>query len=270
MPEVEWAKLKAHELRDLAARNAVVILPVAAIEQHGPHLPVMTDTRIGAEVARRAAEKAFDQRPTLVAPAVWSGLSEHHMAFGGTLSLDHETFAAVLRCLISSLVRHGFADVLISNSHGGNIIAMQAAADRFATELGATIVATTYAAEGHAAIAELLEDQDGVMHAGEAETSMMLALEPDLVDTTDLAALATERGAGFLGAGTASYRWRPFQHMTANGVSGNPTRAGAEKGERLMEAAAESIATLITDPDTWSPAQDLRGEGTGGVPFRRG
>ena len=124
MPEVEWAKLKAHELRDLANRNAVVILPVAAIEQHGPHLPVVTDTRIGGEVARRAAEKAFARRPTVVAPVVWSGLSEHHMGFGGTLTLDHETFFAVLRCLIASVVRHGFTDVLISNSHGGNILAM--------------------------------------------------------------------------------------------------------------------------------------------------
>ena len=268
MPEVDWARLKAHELRDLANRNAVVILPVAAIEQHGPHLPVMTDTRIGGEVARRAAEKAFDRRPTVVAPVVWSGLSEHHMAFGGTLTLDHETFFAVLRCLIASVVRHGFTDVLISNSHGGNILAMQAAADRFATELGATIVATTYATEGLAAIAPLLEDQGGVMHACEAETSMMLVLEPDLVDATDLAALATERDGGFLGAGATSYRWRPFQHMTANGVSGNPTRAGTEKGERLLEAASEALAALIADPDTWSPPRDLRGDGVAGVPFR--
>ncbi len=268
MPEVEWAKLKAHELRDLASRSAAVILPVAAIEQHGPHLPVMTDTRIGGEVARRAALKASGRRPTVVAPVVWSGLSEHHMAFGGTLTLDHETFSAVLRCLITSVVRHGFTDVLISNSHGGNILAMQTAADRFATELGATIVATTYATEGHEAIAALLEDQGGVMHAGEAETSMMLVLEPELVDATELAALATDRGAGFLGAGTTSYRWRPFQHMTANGVSGNPTRATAEKGERLLEAAAEAIAALITDPDTWSPPGDLRGDGIAGVPFR--
>ena len=175
----------------------------------------------------------------------------------------------MLRCLIASVVRHGFTDVLISNSHGGNILAMQTAADRFATALGATIVATTYATEALAAIAPLLEDQAGVMHACEAETSMMLALEPTLVDSTDLAALATDRDGGFLGAGTTSYRWRPFQHMTANGVSGNPTRASAEKGERLLEAAADAIAGLITDPDTWSPPRDQRGDGVAGVPFRR-
>ncbi len=269
MPEVEWAKLKAQELRDLANRNAVVILPIAATEQHGPHLPVMTDTRIGGEVAVRAARKAFASRPTVVAPVLWSGLSEHHMPFGGTFTLDHDTFVGVLRCLIGSLVRHGFSDVLISNSHGGNIRAMQAAADQLTAELGATVVATTYATEGADAIAALLEDQQSIMHACEGETSMMLVLEPDLVDRLNLGSLATDRGNGFLGAGQASYRWRPFAHMTANGVSGNPAKANAEKGERLLEAAADAVAALIVDPDTWAPPRDLRGEGIGGVPFRR-
>ena len=73
MPEVEWARLKAHELRALAEWNAAVIIPTAAIEQHGPHLPVMADQRIGHEVAVRAARKAFATRPTLVTPVMWSG-----------------------------------------------------------------------------------------------------------------------------------------------------------------------------------------------------
>lgn len=270
MIEVEWARMKAHELRDLANRNAVVILPVAAIEQHGPHLPVMTDTRIGGEVAARAARKAFETRPTVVMPVVWSGLSEHHMPYGGTLTLDHGTFLGMLRCLIHSVVRHGFTDVLISNSHGGNIRASEMAADQLAQETGATIVSTTYANEARPAFGEILDDQPGVMHGCEAETSMMMALETGLVDTSDLAALATERGKGFLNAGEASYRWRPFHHMTGNGVSGNPARASAEKGERLLDAAAAALAELILDEKTWAKPQDLRGDGVAGVPFRRG
>jgi creatinine amidohydrolase len=272
MAEVEWARLKAHELRALAEQDACVILPIASIEQHGPHLPVMTDTRLGHEVAVRAARLAYPRRPTVVTPVVWSGLSEHHMRFGGTLILSHATFRAVLHDLIHALTRHGFRDVLISNSHGGNIVPMQQIADELAPVLPATIVATTYVSEAALEFARLLEDQAGVQHACEAETSMMLAVEPDLVDTSDLARLATERGAGFLSAGKASYRWRPFEHMTANGVSGVPTKASAEKGERLLDAAAAAIAALITDPETWAPAQDLRGEGPGqspgGVPFR--
>lgn len=268
MPEVEWARLKAHELRALAAEGAAVILPIASIEQHGPHLPVMTDTRLGHEIAVRAARIAYPDRPTLVTPVVWSGLSEHHMPYGGTLILSHATFRAVVRDLIEALTRHGFRDVLISNSHGGNIVAMQQIADELAPQMAATIVATTYVSEAALEFARILEDQSGVQHACEAETSMMLAVEPELVDASDLGSLATERGLGFLSAGKASYRWRPFQHMTANGVSGIPTRASAEKGERLLEAAARAIAALVTDPETWAPAGDVRGRGTGGVPFR--
>ena len=268
MAEVEWARMKAQELRALAEQNAVVILPIASIEQHGPHLPVMTDTRLGHEVATRAARLAYPMRPTVVTPVVWSGLSEHHMPFGGTLILSHETFRRVVRDLVESLVRHGFHDILISNSHGGNIIAMQQICDELSGQIDATLVATTYVAEAGEAIGALLEDQDNIQHAGEGETAMMMACEPDLVDSSDLESIATERGAGFLKAGKASYRWRPFAHITHSGVSGYPAKATPEKGEAIFEVAAKALADLLTDPETWSTATDKRGEGIGGVKFR--
>ena len=268
MAEVEWVKLKAHELRARANDNAVVIVPTAAVEQHGPHLPTWTDTCIGEAVAKRAATFAYPKRPTLVTPVVWSGLSEHHMPFGGTLTLDYDTFHAVLRCLVQSLVRHGFKDVLISNSHGGNILAIQCAADRLAPETGATVVATTYVRECADAIAAILEDQPHIMHAGEGETSMMMALAGHLVDTSELASLARPRGRGALTAGRASYRWRSYTSASDIGITGNPARASAEKGERLLDAAAQGLADLITDPETWAGAPDKRGADIKGVPFR--
>lgn len=268
MPEVQWARLKAHELRRLAGQNAVVILPIASIEQHGPHLPVMTDTRLGHEVAVRAAEKAYSDRPTVVTPVVWSGLSEHHMPFGGTLILSHDTFRRVVRDLVEALVRHGFRDILISNSHGGNIVAMHQICDELATQTPATLVATTYPTEMGEAIGEILEDQAGMQHACEAETSMMLACEPDLVDTSNLAALGTTGEEHFLRAGQASYRWRPFAAKTGDGVAGRPARATAEKGEALFEAAAAALAALITDPATWTAPDDRRPDSIAGVAFR--
>ncbi len=268
MTEVEWSRLKAHELRALADDNPVVIIPIASIEQHGPHLPVMTDTRIGHEVAVRAARKAYADRPTLVTPVVWHGLSEHHMPFGGTLILSHETFRMVLRDLVTSLMRHGFRDILLSNSHGGNIMAMQQICDELAPELPVTLAATTYAYEAAAEIATHLEDQETLQHACEGETSVMMHLEPDLVDTSDLANIGAGREMGFLSAGKASYRWRPFVHQTGTGVSGTPTRATAEKGEAILQASADAIAAMITDPDTWAAPDDRRGAQTGGVPFR--
>lgn len=259
MAEVEWQRLKAPQLRAHAESGAVVIVPVAAIEQHGPHLPTMVDTRLGHEVAVRAARKATAAgTTTLVTPVLWGGISEHHMAFGATLTVSPATFQAILRDVANSLIRHGFTRILISNSHGGNQRAMQHAAETLAMEGNATVVAATYANEAAAAIGELLEDQDGVRHAEEAETSMMLALEPDLVDASALDTLATPTDRAFLSAGKASFRWRPFSHVTANGVVGNPTRARADKGEALLEAASDGIAALILAEDTWGPVMDRR------------
>ena len=162
MTEVEWGRLPAQALRALADDNAVVILPIASIEQHGPHLPVMTDTRLGSEIAVRAARKAFDRRKAVVTPVVWSGLSEHHMAFGGTLTVSHATFRAIITDLIAALTRQGFRDVLISNSHGGNILAMQNILDELALESDATLVGTTYVTEAGSTYCDVLDDQDGI------------------------------------------------------------------------------------------------------------
>jgi creatinine amidohydrolase len=109
------------------------------------------------------------------------------------------------------------------------------------------------------------------MHAGEAETSMMLVCEPDLVDMTNITEIASpEADRKFLSAGQASYRWRPFTHTTQNGLAGNPARSSAEIGEKMLEAGAEALAQLIIDDDTWAAPKDLRLPETGGVPFRDG
>ena len=260
MNEVEWARLKAQDLRALANQNAVVILPIASIEQHGPHLPVMTDTRLGHEVAVRAARKAYPTRPTVVTPVVWCGLSEHHMPFGGTLILSHDTFRRVIKDLILSLIRHGFRDVVISNSHGGNIVALQQILDEIAPTSEATLVVTTYVTEAGVDYHGIMEDQQSIMHACEGETSMMMVCTPELVDTSDLAALNVPSGEGpaFLGAGRASYRWRPLPHVTPNGVIGFPEKANADKGERLLDIGAQALADLITAPETWAAPEDKR------------
>ncbi|MEM6667004.1 MAG: creatininase family protein [Pseudomonadota bacterium] len=256
-PIVEWARLRAPQLRTLCAESPVVIIPTASTEQHGPHLPVMTDARIGQAVAIRAARKSWDKRKALVLPVQFMGLSEHHMPYGGTLTLDHETYGAILGGLVRSVQRHGIKDVLISNSHGGNIIANQMFAEKLAMSTGMTIVAANYSREAAAEIAALLDDQPGIQHACEAETSMMMALEPDLVDGSDLAALNSPRKA-FLSAGKGAFRWRPFTHMTASGVAGHPEKATLEKGRAIFRAAADGIAAVITDPDSWAPPDDMR------------
>jgi creatinine amidohydrolase len=251
--DVEWASLKAAELRALAEREAVVILPVAAIEQHGPHLPVMVDTLHCTEIAVRAARKAGEGQPAVVAPTVWSGLSEHHMPFGGTFTLDFSTFHAVLRCLCRCIERNGFRRALLLNGHGGNDFALKVVVEQLAHELQLTLATTTYWHLAADAIRGILERQDNIRHACEAETSMVLALRPELVDSSRFEEARTaEERSGPAGA----YRWSSFTGRTRSGVIGDPTAASAEKGERLLEAAADAVAGLILNREFWADAQE--------------
>ena len=147
---------------------------------------------------------------------------------------------------------------------------MQQILDELSPAVDATLVATTYVMEAGDRYQPILEDQTSVMHAGEAETSMMMVCEPDLVDDSDLAAhnVDSAEGPGFLRAGESGYRWRPLPHVTRNGVIGKPEKATVEKGRQLLEIGAEAMARLILDPATWAAPQDLRDADTGGVPLK--
>lgn len=246
--EVEWRRLRADELRAAATEDALVILPVASIEQHGPHLPVETDTMIGGAVAIRTA-RAIAARGgrALVLPVLWTGLSEHHMPFGGTITLGLHAFCAVIEDICRSLVRHGFRRIALSNSHGGNVSALRVLTDDLTVKLNVPILLFTYAEAVQPVIAKLLTTQGGVRHACEAETAMMLALRPDLVATDRIpprpnAPAETDSGL---------YRWRSFAARTETGVMGNPDAASAEQGERLLEAIAEALAAKLMNPDLW-------------------
>jgi creatinine amidohydrolase len=250
---VEWAEFKAAELRARAADGAIVVVPVAAIEQHGPHLPVITDSLLCSTVARRGAERAVAAKgaPVLVTPTVWSGLSEHHMPFGGTLSLDFPTFSALIGGLCRALQRHGFGRVLLLNGHGGNEAGLRVIVDQLSPAFEGLVACASYWHLAALQFAEILERQPGVQHACEAETSMVLALRPELVDRTRFAEASFAEGKS---PGGAAYRWRSFAARTASGVIGDPTVASAEKGERLLEAAAAALADLLQNEAFWQRA----------------
>ena len=253
MKEIEWHKLRAPELRALGEADAMVIIPVGSTEQHGPHLPVQVDARLAAEVAKRAAARIAEGRPVVVAPTLWCGLAEHHMAFGATITLDFATFHALIRCVCESILRHGFRRLALLNGHGGNIKALDVIAGELQRELGVRVVSATYwTVSGVAkAFKEILEMQPGVAHACEAETSMMLALEPDLVDRDEMARVDGDMRNLSVSGGV--YRWRGFEEMTESGVIGFPAAASAEKGERLLAAAAEGVAEALTREEIWQP-----------------
>lgn len=248
MRHVEWANLRADELREAAGQEeAIVILPVASVEQHGPHLPVQVDALLVGEVARRGARKA---RNAVVAPTVWSGLAEHHMDFGGTFTLDLDTFRALLICLCTSIARHGFSRILVLNGHGGNVAALAASAFELQDRSGAALAVATYWHLAEKRFAEILERQDGVRHAGEAETSMVLALAPELVHQQRMRGTsAPEEGLRPVGG---VQRWRPIRHWSDVGVIGAPAAATPEKGELLLEAASDALAERLQDRTIWS------------------
>ena len=244
MASVLWQDLTAEELRDKAAKDAIVVLPVASIEQHGPHLPVGVDTVLCSGVCKAAAERASDVE-LVVAPTLWCGMAEHHMAFGGTFTFDIPTYRAVLLAFLKSIERHGFHRVLIVNGHGGNIAALTAFLPDFARETLLHVEATTYFMLAEAALGPLLEDQQGVQHACEVETSMMMVLAPGSVREPRLSEAfgALDRAPG----PQVVSRHRSFRDMTETGVVGDARRASGEKGRACLDACAEALAGLLRE-----------------------
>ena len=250
--QIHWEQLRSPQLKSLADANAIVVVPVGSMEQHGPHLPVKVDALLATEVARRAGRKVQTHQPIVVTPTVWCGLAEHHMDFCGTLTLDFETFHALLRNLCRSICHHGFQRIFLLNGHGGNIAALNVICSELVKELdGLRVVSGTYWTLPEVAekFAEILEVQQNVRHAGEAETSMMLALEPELVDQARLSQADGPPDTPFYGSGVS--RWVSFKEVSANGVIGNPSVATVAKGELLLEVAAEGIAGVLQNPELW-------------------
>lgn len=251
MASVLWNEHTAEELRALAAADAVVLAPVASTEQHGPHLASGVDTFLAGAVCRRAAERLTDAgTQTLVLPTLWIGMAEHHMAFGGTLTVSLSTYRALILDICRSVLRHGFSRLMIVNGHGGNIAPLAAFGADLAAELGRPVPAVTYFELAGEGIAAILEDQSRVNHACEAETSMMMAAFPDHVRTGRLGEAHGPPGGSLAGLGAA--RFRSFADITGTGVIGDARRASAAKGEALLDAAAEALAETIAAGEPWA------------------
>lgn len=251
---VLWSELSAEALRRRAEMKALVILPVASIEQHGPHLPTGVDTFLCSEICHRAARLVHASgRGVVVAPTVWMGLAEHHVAFGGTFTLSLSTYHALLGDLLRSIKRAGFHHILIVNGHGGNIAALQALTTDLTQETGAPIAVTTYFALATEDFAALLEDQKAVHHACEAETSMMMALSPQFVATGRLKeAFGPMPADGSSPLNRPINRWRSFKELSPSGVIGDARRASAQKGEKLINAAVEALAKRVIAGEPWA------------------
>ncbi len=250
-----FAAHTAAELRDAAARDAIVIVPIGATEQHGPHLPVMVDHRLAEEAAFRAATLLDAAgHPVLVTPTVWTGFSEHHMELGGTITIDYATMAGLLRGIVRSLVRGGFRRICILNGHGGNAAPLTVAVSELTVELKIPLVTFAYYDVGDAATRAILTLQSAVLHACEAETAMIMATEPDLVRHEHLgAAHGPDQDRPEIEAlvGPKVFRWQTLNARARSGVIGNAAAGTPEKGERLLAAYAERIAEVLGTRALW-------------------
>jgi creatinine amidohydrolase len=231
------------------SKDVPVVVPIAAVEQHGRHLPVFTDSMLLGEVVRRASE-ALGER-AIWAPLLWLGNSHHHMDFAGTLSAAPRTYLDLLGDLIDNLVTHGFRRIVLLNGHGGNIVpASQAvfeARQRYRQRDDLLLLAATYWLLGgrpNQVDPTIVQDQMG--HACEWETSMILHLAPDLVG--ELGSIEpVPQNASFE---PASRGWIT-RERSAVGHIGDPRRATAEKGQVLFRIFSHDVVTFLERVIGW-------------------
>lgn len=253
--EVEWSRLKASEIATLVRQSAIVIAPIGATEQHGPHLPSMVDWRCAQEVAQRAARLMQPRHPVVVTPVMPFGMSEHHMSLSGTITLDYATMASLVGCVVESAIRHGFKRIFVLNGHGGNTEALRTIVTELTVKHRLPLATGTYWDIAAEPIKKLLDRQTALLHACEAETSMIMAMSPELVDSEILSQMHGPYVTGLSaipGVNPGVYRWRQLASRSPNGMIGDAATASAEKGKRLLEAIAIAVSEALLDERLWN------------------
>jgi creatinine amidohydrolase len=237
--EASWPEAEAFR------RSAVALLPTGSLEQHGPHLPLLTDTLIAQAFA--GAVEARLPEDVLLLPPLWLGGSAHHMAFSGSMTCTPEGWAQAVEAVGDSLVHHGFTKLFLINGHGGNTsmndLACRRLRQRHPQLLAGHAGWFDFAPEG--LWEEVLEGRaKRIRHADEGETSLMLHLHPHLVNMRR----AVDDG---LEPSVKGISWT-FDELTEHGVLGEATLATADKGERIflacLEGLGQSLKELATGP----------------------
>jgi creatinine amidohydrolase len=245
--------------RDFAATDmsaVVAILPVGAVEQHGPHLPVRVDAAINAGIIARAVALMPPDLPALVLPALPIGKSNEHIAFPGTLSLPYDLLARLWFEVAKSAWRAGVRKIILFNSHGGQPQVMEIVCRELRVELGMFAVgASWFRTIDSSDLYSAGELRHGI-HGGEAETSVMLHLHPDLVRMEHAAdfvprSVAMERDYALLTPeGGVGFGWQA-QDLHPAGACGNAAAADAARGAEQVERAAQALLGLIREVQTY-------------------
>jgi creatinine amidohydrolase len=243
MGALELEKLTWPEVRaEIERGRDTIVVAFGAVEQHGHHLPLGTDAFFGDELSRALAERLNGFH----APTVRVGCSRHHLAFPGTMSIEEPTFHALVGDIVRGWSRHGFRRIVLLPTHGGNFAPLGAALERLeplegvkvvaVSDLGLLVQATLGLGQELAVPAE-----EGGLHGGEWETSMMLELRPELVKMDRAEAGYT----GDMEIGVERFLGEGAHAISDNGVFGDPRQASAEHGRRYVERLIDLSAELI-------------------------
>jgi creatinine amidohydrolase len=245
---MKFSEMTFPELREVPRDATVVVAPIAACEQHSRHLAVLTDTVLVTGVGEGVEKRMPGQ--VLLLPTLWFGASSHHLRFGATLSAEVDTHILMLCDLLVPLLEDGYRRVLILNGHGGNIDTMQVALRRLQPRYrSCQLTAASYWDIAEKELAALASGPRKSMgHACEFETSMMLALRPELVRRDRIADDPPRQDPVLRGL----YLAEDMHQRTHHGAVGYPELASAEKGRAFLEAVVtrtvEVIAALLARP----------------------
>ena len=252
-----WAELKTNDFRSLNPEKTIAILPVAATEQHGPHLPVMTDTAIAQGMLDALKRRLPPDLSVLVLPIQSIGKSNEHLLSPGTLSLSAETLQRVLIETGESVYRAGLRKLVLANSHGGNASVLTTVARELRVRFSMLAVATHWRSFGlpHG-MYDAVESKHGI-HAGDIETSLMLSFRDDLVAMDQAknfvsSAIAMETEFKHLGpTGSHAFGWIA-QDLNTEGAVGDAGKATADKGTKTAEHQIEGFIALLRDMTAFS------------------
>jgi creatinine amidohydrolase len=247
-----WWDLSTHEFAELDLSEIVAILPVGAVEQHGPHLPVRVDAAINAGILARAVGLIPEDLPVLVLPALPIGKSNEHIAYPGTLSLPFEVLGKLWFEIAKSAWRAGVRKIILFNSHGGQIDLMNIVCRELRVELGMFAVGASWFRTIQTDDLFGEEERTHGIHGGESETSVMLHLHPDLVRMDNAANFAPRsiemaRTHKYLTPeGRVGFGWQT-QDLQAFGACGNAAAADAARGVEQVERAAQALVGLVQE-----------------------
>ena len=238
---MKFQELTSPRLASIERDQTLVVIPIAAVEQHGPHLPTGTDTLICTAVAEALEARLSAQ--VLLTPTLWLGASAHHLRLGATLDSQLTTYIATLVDVLRSVLDDGFLRVMLLNGHGGNLDPLKVALRQVQlTHPDTLLVGGCYWSVADDLIQSTLQgDHKFVGHACEFETSMIMHLRPELIDAdhvADAGELVTDQLNGLFVS-------RDMRQRTLAGCTGRPDLASAEKGKLLFEGIVDRLAATV-------------------------